>query len=33
MLPRFLPRTMVLRTLESYQRDRGRGAAGWHKPK
>jgi uncharacterized protein len=33
MLPRFLPRTMVLRTLESYQRDRGRRAANWRKPK
>jgi len=33
MLPRFLPRTMVLRGLESYQRNRGRGAEGWRKPK
>ena len=33
MLPRFLPRTMVLRTLESYQRNRGRRAEGWRKPK
>jgi short-subunit dehydrogenase len=33
MLPRFLPRGMVLRTLESYQRNRGRRADGWRKPK
>jgi uncharacterized protein len=33
MLPRFLPRSMVLRTLESYQRNRGRRADGWRKPK
>jgi short-subunit dehydrogenase len=32
-LPRFLPRGMVLKVLESYQRDRGRGAEGWRKPK
>ena len=31
-LPRFLPRGMVLRVLESYQRDRGRRAEGWRKP-
>ncbi len=30
-LPRFLPRGMVLKMLESYQRDRGRRAEGWHK--
>jgi short-subunit dehydrogenase len=33
MLPRFLPRAMVVRTLESYQRDRGRRADNWRKPK
>jgi short-subunit dehydrogenase len=31
-LPRFLPRGMMLRVLESYQRDRGRRAEGWKKP-
>ncbi|MEA2878028.1 MAG: uncharacterized protein QOF14_3224 [Hyphomicrobiales bacterium] len=33
LLPRFLPRSMVLRTLESYQRNRGRRADGWRKTK
>ena len=33
LLPRFLPRGMMLRMLESYQRDRGRRAEGWRKPK
>jgi hypothetical protein len=32
-LPRFLPRGMMLRVLESYQRDRGRRAENWRKPK
>jgi short-subunit dehydrogenase len=33
-LPRFLPRGMVLRMLDSYQRDRGRRAGNWQrKPK
>ena len=31
-LPRLLPRGMVLRAIESYQRDRGRRAEGWRKP-
>jgi short-subunit dehydrogenase len=30
-LPRFLPRGLTLKILESYQRDRGRGAEGWRK--
>jgi uncharacterized protein len=30
-LPRFLPRGLVLRALESYQRGRGRRAEGWKK--
>jgi short-subunit dehydrogenase len=33
LMPRLLPRGMVLRTLESYQRGRGRRAEGWRKPK
>src|SRR2546423_6013277 len=33
LLPKFLPRGMVLKTLESYQRGRGRRAEGWRKPK
>ena len=33
LLPRLLPRGLVLRTLESYQRGRGRRADGWRKPK
>jgi len=33
LLPRLLPRGLVLRTLESYQRGRGRKADGWRKPK
>ena len=32
-LPRFLPRVLVLRAIESYQRNRGRRADGWRKPK
>jgi short-subunit dehydrogenase len=32
-LPRFLPRGAVLKFIDSYQRDRGRGAEGWRKPK
>jgi len=31
-LPRFLPRGLVLKVLESYQRDRGRRAENWRKP-
>src|SRR6476646_2760637 len=31
-LPRFLPRGLLLKVLESYQRDRGRRAEGWRKP-
>ena len=30
-LPRFLPRGLMLKVLESYQRDRGRRAKGWRK--
>ena len=33
LLPRLLPRGLVLRTLESYQRGRGRKTDGWRKPK
>ena len=33
LLPKFLPRGLVLKTLESYQRGRGRRAEGWRKPK
>jgi len=33
LLPKFLPRGLVLKTLESYQRNRGRRAEGWRKPK
>jgi short-subunit dehydrogenase len=33
LLPRLLPRGLVLRTLESYQRGRGRRADGWRKTK
>ncbi|MEA2872266.1 MAG: uncharacterized protein QOH67_2242 [Hyphomicrobiales bacterium] len=33
LLPRLLPRGLVLRTLESYQRGRGRKADGWRKTK
>ena len=32
-LPRLLPRSLVLKTIESYQRGRGRRAEGWRKPK
>src|SRR5436305_7009790 len=31
--PRFLPRGLLLRMIESYQRDRGRRAEGWRKPR
>jgi hypothetical protein len=31
IVPRFLPRGVVLKVLESYQRDRGRRAEGWRK--
>src|SRR2546423_1432996 len=33
LLPKLLPRGLVLRTLESYQRNRGRRAEGWRKAK
>ena len=33
LLPKFLPRGLVLKTLESYQRNRGRRAEGWRKAK
>ena len=33
MLPKLLPRGFVLKTIESYQRGRGRRAEGWRKPK
>jgi len=33
LLPKLLPRGLVLKTLESYQRNRGRRAEGWRKPK
>ena len=32
-LPRFLTRSAMVRFIESYQRDRGRRAEGWRKPK
>ena len=31
-LPRFLPRGVMLKVLDSYQRDRGRRAENWRKP-
>jgi short-subunit dehydrogenase len=33
LMPKLLPRGLVLKTLESYQRGRGRRAEGWRKPK
>ena len=33
LMPKFLPRGLVLKTLESYQRGRGRRAESWRKPK
>ena len=33
LLPRLLPRGLMLRTLESYQRGRGRRAESWRKPR
>ena len=33
LMPKLLPRSVVLKTLESYQRGRGRRAEGWRKPK
>src|SRR5439155_8166319 len=33
LMPKFLPRGLVLKTLESYQRNRGRRAEGWRKAK